>query len=464
MPYAELMTWDEKRKYWRRFQDGKRFTVSCRQLGLPKDQHTKEASREAANEWWKKIEATLTLLPSTTPAQQVLLNELDKRKAFATRFDPSLLPELQEREQPIKDTPNPNMLYLEGPIERHGIWGKIADGDQLEAYADMMTDRKVWQERTKRVDAGDKERSFGKLVEVYMKQKLETEEKGLRATGTTQQKVYSLNRFVEFVGATTSIDTMGYDLWHSWCEHLQANKDVSTWTAKRWMISSKAFVKWLYKSDRLKSLPKNLDEYQIKVSVKEVEIFTDDEMKTLLANCSDNYGMRAILLLALNTGMNNVDISELKKSELDLKKERITRKRIKTKEEENVPTVTYPLWKETIEAIKEVMAKDGEYALLTSNGTKWVNKERVSETKVNNTDNIRSAFVRLCKKTKIEGKSFKMFRATSASKLGNNERFRAIAPLFLGHAPSGVFERHYLAESGSILAEGIKWLRTQYEI
>src|SRR6516164_7280312 len=50
------MSWEPSRRRWWKMFRGKRFVVSCRQLGVAHE--TKEASYQRANEWWlaKKIE------------------------------------------------------------------------------------------------------------------------------------------------------------------------------------------------------------------------------------------------------------------------------------------------------------------------------------------------------------------------------------------------------------------------
>ena len=54
MPRAELMTWDAAHLRWKKKYHGKQYVVSCRQLQLPPDQHTRLGSLEAANDWWRK--------------------------------------------------------------------------------------------------------------------------------------------------------------------------------------------------------------------------------------------------------------------------------------------------------------------------------------------------------------------------------------------------------------------------
>jgi len=49
MPRSFELTWDARNRRWRVMYRGKRYVVSCRQLGAPE---TKEGSYRKANEWW----------------------------------------------------------------------------------------------------------------------------------------------------------------------------------------------------------------------------------------------------------------------------------------------------------------------------------------------------------------------------------------------------------------------------
>ena len=51
MPALELMYWNLPQKRWFKKYRGKMYAVSPRKLGC---EPTKEASRQAANEWWAK--------------------------------------------------------------------------------------------------------------------------------------------------------------------------------------------------------------------------------------------------------------------------------------------------------------------------------------------------------------------------------------------------------------------------
>ena len=74
MPAKEVASWDKKSKRWVKMIDGKRYKRSCRQLGLPIADHTKERSRRAANDYFKTL-----LLQLKLDQQQRLSDEAIER-------------------------------------------------------------------------------------------------------------------------------------------------------------------------------------------------------------------------------------------------------------------------------------------------------------------------------------------------------------------------------------------------
>jgi len=56
MPTVELMSWVTDQKRWLKWYKGKMYSRSTRQLGTDP---TKEASRKAANEWWREKQAEI---------------------------------------------------------------------------------------------------------------------------------------------------------------------------------------------------------------------------------------------------------------------------------------------------------------------------------------------------------------------------------------------------------------------
>jgi integrase len=76
----------------------------------------------------------------------------------------------------------------------------------------------------------------------------------------------------------------------------------------------------------------------------------------------------AFLMLMLNCGFRHVDLSELRKSDIDLKKGRLTIQRNKLNQQDTAPVVSYPLWKKTIELVSASMSADPVFVFTNERG------------------------------------------------------------------------------------------------
>jgi integrase len=160
--------------------------------------------------------------------------------------------------------------------------------------------------------------------------------------------------------------------------------------------------------------------------------------------------------------MTQKDISDLVHSEVDWEKGRINRKRSKTKTSDNVPTVSYLLWPETKELLLKHRSQQASGpVLLNTRGEPLLTVRISNDGKYSKMDNIRNAYDRLRRKTKID-KPFKCLKKTSASLLRDHEESSSIVGLFLGHAPRDVSERYYAAAPQQLLDRAILWLRDHY--
>ena len=166
----------------------------------------------------------------------------------------------------------------------------------------------------------------------------------------------------------------------------------------------------------------------------------------------------------LNCGMTQKDVSDLLVSEVDWDEGRVIRKRSKTAEEENVPIVNYKLWPETLRLLRQERAAESEgRVLLNVNGDPLWTEAITGDGKYQKTDNVKNAFDRLRDKTKIV-KPLKSFKKTSATLLRGNEKFSGLAGLFLGHAPQGMADKHYVQVPQGLLDQAIEWLGREYSL
>lgn len=161
------------------------------------------------------------------------------------------------------------------------------------------------------------------------------------------------------------------------------------------MSTVKSFVRWLWLSKAIPTLPRTLDRQCKNLAIGKltaaIVVFTKEEIGALLTDASDR--TKLYILLMLNCGMTQKDISDLMVSEVDWKEGRIIRKRSKTSDEENVPVVNYKLWDETFRLLQLERAEGStDRALLNNNGSPiWA--EVFVDGKYQKTDNIKSASI-----------------------------------------------------------------------
>ena len=283
------------------------------------------------------------------------------------------------------------------------------------------------------------------------------------------------NHFAEFVGANSNTDRIDGAMLEAYNSRIMELIDEG-WSSDygdMYMSIARQFVRWAYSTDLLDRLPRNIDSQELAIVTpkKQVKFFDKNkEIKPLLANCTPR--MKLNLLLMLNCGMTQKDLSDLHPSEVDWKKGTITRRRSKTRKEgDSVPTVTYPLWKETFALLQKFGRQDGDRALLNADGKPLKVEElrlRDGEQQLTKIDNIAVGFRRLKAKLANKGikitKSLKVFRSTSNSVLKNSKDFAHYAVHFLGHSPRGINESNYTAVFTKSFADAVNWLGTYYGI
>ena len=209
-------------------------------------------------------------------------------------------------------------------------------------------------------------------------------------------------------------------------------------------------------------MPRNFDdkELSINVPIKKIETFTADEIQTFLTNATER--TQLYILLMLNCGMTQQDISDVAQEEVDWTMGRIIRKRSKTGEVETVPTVNYLLWDQTFDLLKKSRS-NATQVLINENGSPLRFRHVKEDGRGINLDNIKCAYVRLVTKLGLkDAKPPKFFRKTSASELEKHETYGRFSQYFLGHAPRSVAEKHYAKPSDELFDKAVIWLGERY--
>jgi hypothetical protein len=437
MPAAYFMAWEPTRRRWWKQYRNTRHVVSCRQLDAPE---TKEGSYQAANAWWVARKAEIDgKLPPHPHAR--ILRILAQRIAWAQAHG------LEEQVASIREE------YAKAEADKAGVsYGRQAGPlDVPSLVVDLTTDA-IWDDRISRdqVSPADPDRSVGHQSGLWLAELKGRVEAGQFGAGEYQGQTYYSRHFVAHFGKETSIDAIDEELWAGFHRYLIAEINRGRWTAvyaKKLHRSARNFVEHLASLKRI-TAPENLHDRRMRFSIpaQEVEVFTLAEVRGLMEGARDQ--VRVLILLALNCGMTQVDISDLHPGEVDWSRGRLKRKRSKTAGQKNVPEVEYPLWPETLELLKALKSSDAEHVLVTKSGRPWVDR------KTRNTDSVRTEFDKL--KARLP---FKHLRKTSATVLGSHPEYRAYAQYFLGHAPETVADTHYIRPSQERFDLALLWLR-----
>ena len=238
-------------------------------------------------------------------------------------------------------------------------------------------------------------------------------------------------------------------------------RQISLRYAKDRLCAVKAFFAWLYDMELLDATPRILRRYtRCDVPVIEVKTFTLAEVSELWAASNDR--LRCWIALALNCGMGQTDLSDLRTGEVDLERSCIERQRSKTG-----VFAKHKLWHITLDLLakhKRPDARDADRFFLTRDGNPLVARKIVNG-HFHQNDAVRCAFWRVQERTGINsGRGFYCFRKTGATLI---EQIDPLATeMYLSHAEPGM-KRSYaerdwgrleraLAEMGSQLKDVLK--------
>lgn len=223
-------------------------------------------------------------------------------------------------------------------------------------------------------------------------------------------------------------------------------KPISPATARDRLKAVRALYRWAWKMHIIENLPRNIDDIARtngNVAPEEnIKTFSLDELKKIWSIAPSR--TRCFIALALNCGMGQKDISDLKRNEIDLDGGYIERARSKT----NI-RAKHKLWKVT----RELLA---EHADLRVAGDKPVflgenDKELVRRWLVNGrqkiSDAVKNAFGRVTRKAGFPstGHGFYGLRKTGATMIEQIDP--AVTEMYLSHAEPGMkrsyAERHW---------------------
>jgi integrase len=396
------------------------------------------------------------LLPKPSPIE--FYDRVASLYAYPTEILEHIASQFRDQSQPAPD-PSLSTTFVPTRAEIESI-----DGTPMRIRGEIWKDR-VESQRSKI-------RSHTETIEVQVENFLAGKQllvaAGKRSAGRYEALRCHLHHFRDWLGgrvSATSISGKVLSDYHAELLKMIADETYSTDYANDRMSAVKSLIRWMWRKEAIPELPRLLDskneDLRIGKKVSAIEGYEISEVKALL--CAANDRTKLYLLLMLNTGMTQVDISDVLPSEVDWAIGTITRKRSKTQKHKNVPTVTFKLWKETLRLLTQERADGAATVLVNENGGPLKTEVLDSNRKVRKTDNIANAFKRLRARCKIT-KSLKQFRKTSASLVRSNKEFTGVESFFLSLSPKGISDRHYAKPPQAILDEAIGWLAAQYGV
>ncbi len=462
MSAKSLMTWNPKQKRWFKKYLHKQYVVSCKELGTAP---TKEASREAANDWWEQRLVKLSGASPKAPAVLDFSETFHRRLLDRAHLDVPLVSDPVMQAQLHRQV----MKYVEELVqEPFELPATIADANPR-----MKVGKSIVRLPTE--SDMDNVRTVGAAIKVCVDRKAAQAASGERSVGRWDAFRCHLQHFADWVGSGGDIALIDASTLENYHSHLlteigkrrnDSKAGLSRKYAQDLFGSARQFVRWAW-GRGLIELPRNIDSRDFAFGgtvAQKIKVIPVIEIKTLLAGATE--ATKLYLLLMLNCGMYQKDISDLQHGEVDWKRGTIARKRSKTADFENVPIVTYKLWRETFSLLKAHRSKHATLALTTSVGNP-LKVESIVNGKNSKTDNIQSAYRRLLAKLKIKAKDrrpLKLLRKTSSSLLATNPAYRPYAQYFLGQSPVGTADKHYVQPDDAQFFAALAWLGRQYGI
>lgn len=457
------LTWDETRRRWRKCYKGKvhYFNVA--------DGESKASSYQRCFQLWRDKKAELdSKLESDKPHTADYAKAIEIRRKLVDYIDHEGLTDNLAIEQQTKwqaeieklqhnfsrvrppELDQPGSIYIDPTVglKRYTEtrWLKVVEALQIFKHS---------QRQVKHSD------TIGGNIESYLSsRKLDVDSGVIKASGYDGMK-WRIEQFKHFAGQA-AVKELEHSLLETFAEHLKrkiATNNTTTNNAAQTLNAARAFTRWCWRRNIIETMPRCIESVKITVDTTDIETWTLDEVKQALELAVDR--TKLWLLLMLNCGLYQADISALKQSEVDWTKGTITRKRTKTKRIKKVPTVTYTLWDETFNLLKQHRSNDEHLVFLTNNNTPLKVRYIKTDGKPYHVDNVAKRFEHLRKQLPHK-KQLMELRKTSATKIEEHLHYGRYTEYFLGKAPSSDTEKKYGKPSQELFVDVCKWLGEQF--
>ncbi|MBT5706679.1 MAG: hypothetical protein HOI66_10190 [Verrucomicrobia bacterium] len=473
MPRKLELTWWQARKCWR-----KRITIN----GKKTDFYFKFGKSKSDVEGYKKALAAWHEKKAELSEREPTNNELHLEKSIRFREQLAEYHRLQE------DTERAQLFQSEAETLRKLKRKKNLTNNDVASLVETLTKPKsheirIWQENLRTVKQHQKwnqsvtgDNTVAQNAESFIETKRADVPIDL-SPGRWDALSRAVREFAEFFGTHRGINEINAKTLTAYRAHLlkrTEHGDFKRKTANDKLKDCRQFIRSCWRLESLENIPRNIDDPALAISYEtpKPKAFLKTEIKTLTKGADDR--MELFLLLGLNCGMLQQDISDLKPEEVDWDQGRIKRKRSKTRRKSNgnsnIPEVDWKLWGRTFELLKAHRSTSKNHVLLNANGNSLKRSVIGDDGKINNTSNIAKQYERLQIKLKIKKKNrkpFKTLRATGSTILESNKEFSRFAQHYLADAPRSIIEKHYIAHIGDRqdqFDEAIVWMGKQFDL
>lgn len=467
MPRPKFAGWDGLNTRWVKMLDGKRYRITCEELGLPKSDWTKEGSIDLAKKWWiQKLGELNSQEPQLLSLPDELRDYIQKLKSRSRILEmegrnPILYEKrLKEVYSLIKDGEfdipdiDPKVLKLVSNLDI------VCGGEMLKNLGVtplniLFGEDMYWKELEAKYEKIDQKQTIEYWLNKFKDSKYrKNKESTIIREKCFYDEIFNLksgeqNLFSKEMAICCINEHKITDVYQAYDK---MNLDQNT-KKKRWNWFKK-FVRFILEhSDQPPKSPRNIDSKDFVFSKEnlidkpEIDL---NEIRKFLKDLPDR--LRLYALLALNCAMNNVDIANLEHHQIDLDKKTLKRKRIKTKGWVNVPTVTYYLWDETVNLLERFINKKSQFVLTddTGNSLYFAKKENGGAILY---DKIGVQWRDHFKGTDDKKFILKNFRFFGADLLGKHPKHMLYKDVFLGHSPKSVADRNYSSKNFDVISQ-----------
>lgn len=452
------LTWMESSRRWRKIRRGRTYYFPLRP-----DETMKSSYRRCLGEWeaeWKKLVAAT---PKETPEERRYRSAIRKWRQvrdWHARGRDGGSPESQA----AYDRADRMVAELQGRLKKGGDLPPLDRHESDPLYGVSEAGRWVWMDRQRQMDASATPRTgtIAGIATDFLKAKREQVSADERSAGRYDAMRCHLEQFRDWAGGHRPIADVRYELLEAYHGHLLklSQTTISKYTARDRMQTVKQFATYAARRQLILPIFTNAHDFAFRLAPPKIQTADVSTIKRLLEASSSK--TKLYILLMLNTGMTQKDVSDLRQDEVDWELGRLRRKRSKTRHRAGVPEVDYPLWTETFRLLKEHRSADPTRVLINDRGGELFERVLNTNGRTKLRDNINSAFRRVSRKLGLMTVTLKQFRATSATVLNKHKDYARFAQHFLGQSPRTIAERHYVVQSQELFDEAIVWLGKQY--